>query len=315
MRSPRASAAATSRLSLLERLEALCGRRLTRIGLSATQKPIDEVGRFLVGSRGIAADAVPDCAIVDIGHARARDLAIEVPAVPLSGVMSNDVWDLVYARLAEIIKEHRTTLIFVNTRRMAERAARHLSELLGREAVAAHHGSLAREHRLDAEQRLQAAATCACWSRNRVAGACHRHRRCSIWSASSLAALDPRYSCTLASAASDTPSAARRRGACSRSRATISSNAPALLDCVRRGELDTLRNSARATGRARAADRRRSGQPRMRRGRTLRSGSLRISIRATRKRADFNAIVRAWSPKDFTTRQRETRVRTSIATR
>ena len=139
----------------LQRLEALCGHRLTRIGLSATQKPIDEVGRFLVGTRDIAADGTPDCSIVDIGHGRPRDLAIEVPPVPLSAVMANDVWDLVYARLAELANGHRTTLVFVNTRRMAERAARHLSELLGREAVAAHHGSLAREHRLDAEQRLK----------------------------------------------------------------------------------------------------------------------------------------------------------------
>ncbi|MEO8743442.1 MAG: DEAD/DEAH box helicase, partial [Lysobacteraceae bacterium] len=139
----------------LERLEALCGHRLTRIGLSATQKPIDEVARFLVSAREISADGTPDCAIVDSGHDRARDLAIEVPPVPLSGVMSTDVWMLVYARLAELINAHRTTLIFVNTRRMAERAARHLSELLGKEAVAAHHGSLARELRLDAEQRLK----------------------------------------------------------------------------------------------------------------------------------------------------------------
>ena len=139
----------------LERLEALSGHRLTRIGLSATQKPIDEVARFLVSAREISVDGIPDCAIVDSGHDRARDLAIEVPPVPLSGVMSTDVWMLVYARLAELINVHRTTLIFVNTRRMAERAARHLSELLGKEAVAAHHGSLAREHRLDAEQRLK----------------------------------------------------------------------------------------------------------------------------------------------------------------
>jgi ATP-dependent Lhr-like helicase len=156
----------------LERLEALCvgqdsqvprragcpgaaGRRLTRIGLSATQKPIDEVARFLVGANAIAEDGMPDCTIVDIGHGRARDLAIEVPPVPLSAVMANDVWELVYARLAELIAQHRTTLIFVNTRRMAERAARHLSERLGKEAVAAHHGSLARELRLDAEQRLK----------------------------------------------------------------------------------------------------------------------------------------------------------------
>lgn len=132
----------------LERLEALCGRSLVRVGLSATQKPIEAVAQFLVG-------AERDCAIVDIGHGRARDLALEVPPVPLEAVMSNDVWTLVYDRLAELAGEHRTTLIFVNTRRMAERAARHLSERLGNAVVAAHHGSLAREQRLDAEQRLK----------------------------------------------------------------------------------------------------------------------------------------------------------------
>jgi ATP-dependent Lhr-like helicase len=132
----------------LERLQALSGRPLRRIGLSATQKPIERVSRFLVGH------ARP-CAIVDIGHARPRDLAIEVPPTPLAAVMANDVWEQVYARLADLAREHRTTLIFVNTRRLAERLTRHLSERLGREAVAAHHGSLARDQRLEAEQRLK----------------------------------------------------------------------------------------------------------------------------------------------------------------
>ncbi|SDK09207.1 ATP-dependent helicase Lhr and Lhr-like helicase [Pseudomonas indica] len=193
----------------MERLEALCGRRLVRVGLSATQKPIEAVAAFLVGVRGEegrsedvrgeeaesrsstalqpphvqtpsplwgegrgvrrrseGAESKPNttpkslhaptpCAIVDIGHTRARDLALEVPPVPLEAVMANDVWERVYDRLAELARQHRTTLIFVNTRRMAERAARHLSERLGTEAVAAHHGSLAREQRLDAEQRLK----------------------------------------------------------------------------------------------------------------------------------------------------------------
>ncbi len=133
----------------LERLQGLCSEPLTRIGLSATQKPIEAVSRFLVGTGR-------PCEIVDIGHARPRDLDIEVPPVPLSAVMANDVWELVYDRLAELAKQHRTTLIFVNTRRLAERLARHLSERLGKTAVAAHHGSLAKELRLDAEQRLKA---------------------------------------------------------------------------------------------------------------------------------------------------------------
>ncbi|HWZ49778.1 MAG TPA: DEAD/DEAH box helicase [Herbaspirillum sp.] len=140
----------------LERLDALCPRRPTRIGLSATQKPLDAVARFLVGSRGDGdGNNDGDCAIVDVGHIRRRDLAIEVPPMPLEAVMANDVWERVYDRMAELVVLHRTTLIFVNTRRMAERAARHLAERLGAQAVAAHHGSLAKEYRLDAEQRLK----------------------------------------------------------------------------------------------------------------------------------------------------------------
>ena len=96
-----------------------------------------------------------DCEIIDVGYTRERDLALELPPAPLAAVMSGDVWKLVYARLAELIQQHRTTLIFVNTRRMAERVARHLSELLGKDAVTSHHGSLAREQRLAAEQRLK----------------------------------------------------------------------------------------------------------------------------------------------------------------
>ncbi|WP_205971433.1 DEAD/DEAH box helicase [Paraburkholderia sp. Tr-20389] len=139
----------------LERLDALCGRRLPRIGLSATQKPIEAVARFLVGGTSPDGDAPADCAIVDVGHVRERDLALEMPPVPLEAVMSNEAWELVYNRLAELVAQHRTTLVFVNTRRMAERVARHLTERLGKEAVAAHHGSLAKEHRFDAEQRLK----------------------------------------------------------------------------------------------------------------------------------------------------------------
>ncbi len=132
----------------LERLEALAGPDLVRIGLSATQKPIEEIGRFLVGAHAT-------CAIVDTGHVRRRDLAVELPQAPLEAVMSGEVWQQVYDRLAALANEHRTTLVFVNTRRLAERAARHLSERLGAGEVAAHHGSLARELRLDAEQRLK----------------------------------------------------------------------------------------------------------------------------------------------------------------
>jgi ATP-dependent helicase Lhr and Lhr-like helicase len=182
----------------LERLAALCGKRLQRIGLSATQKPIEEVARFLVGTGADACELhrggnlgvlpppvwgrvgegggatlnhlatptpnpspqgggeSPECAIIDIGHQRARDLAIEVPDSPLEAVMSAEVWEQVYRRLAELIEAHRTTLVFVNTRRLAERVTRKLSELIGEENLTAHHGSLAKEQRLDAEQRLKA---------------------------------------------------------------------------------------------------------------------------------------------------------------
>ncbi|AMN48258.1 ATP-dependent DNA helicase [Steroidobacter denitrificans] len=192
-----------SHLSLsLERLDALTGRRPTRIGLSATQQPIEEMARFLVGTKHIA-QGNADCRIIDSGHARHRDLALELPASPLEAVMSGEAWTQVYDRLAQLIREHRTTLIFVNTRRLAERVCRHVSERVdawhaaGADAadatladisdvgstdadagadtearctpsgararkrslrpslVAAHHGSLARELRFDAEQRLK----------------------------------------------------------------------------------------------------------------------------------------------------------------
>jgi ATP-dependent Lhr-like helicase len=179
----------------LERLDALCGRRVTRIGLSATQKPIEEVAKFLTGSQGELPEIVrPDdltlrrpresgdpapsaaeagalgsrfrgndevvtnnelCKIVDTGHVRERDLALELPDAPLEAVMSGDVWEQVYGKLEALIRQHTTTLIFVNTRRMSERVSKHLSERLGKEAVAAHHGSLAKELRFDAEQRLK----------------------------------------------------------------------------------------------------------------------------------------------------------------
>jgi ATP-dependent Lhr-like helicase len=147
-----ASSKRGSHLSLsLERLQALTGSDLVRIGLSATQKPIDEIARFLVGG-----DANTQCTVIDTGYTRERDLAVELPRSPLEAVMAGEVWEEVYNRLAELIAQHRTTLIFVNTRRMAERVARHLSERIGEENVTSHHGSLAREQRLAAEQRLKA---------------------------------------------------------------------------------------------------------------------------------------------------------------
>ncbi|MDB6091199.1 MAG: box helicase domain protein, partial [Gammaproteobacteria bacterium] len=139
----------------LERLESLAGRKLTRVGLSATQKPIEEVARFLVGTNQIGSGGQADCTIIDSGHIRDRDLQIEIPPAPLEAVMSGEVWTQVYDRLAELVGEHRTTLIFVNTRRHSERIARHLSERIGEEFVTAHHGSMAKELRFDAESRLK----------------------------------------------------------------------------------------------------------------------------------------------------------------
>jgi ATP-dependent Lhr-like helicase len=140
----------------IERLEQLTANKLVRIGLSATQRPIEEVAKFLVGTANIGENNQPECAIIDSGHARKLDLGIELTESPLQAVMSGEVWEEVYDRLAQLIRQHHTTLVFVNTRRLAERVSRHLGERLGDENIAAHHGSLAREQRLSAEQRLKA---------------------------------------------------------------------------------------------------------------------------------------------------------------
>jgi ATP-dependent Lhr-like helicase len=137
----------------LERLDSLCEKKPQRIGLSATQKPISAVAAFLTGVD--ANGSARPCHIVDAGHQRTIDLDIEVPPSELSAVCSNEQWDEIYAQIRKLIEEHRSTLIFVNTRKMAERVAFHLSQQLGPDAVASHHGSLAREKRLDAEERLK----------------------------------------------------------------------------------------------------------------------------------------------------------------
>src|SRR5258708_21419332 len=113
------------------------------------------IARFLVGTRAVKSHGDPNCAIIDIGHRRDLDLAIELPKSPLEAVMANEVWEEIYHRLAELIQAHRTTLVFVNTRRMAERVTQHLTELLGADAVTSHHGSLSAKLRLDAEDRLK----------------------------------------------------------------------------------------------------------------------------------------------------------------
>ena len=138
----------------LERLDALTYQRPVRIGLSATQKPIEEVARFLTGSTD-PENSRQDAVIVNVGHKRKLDMAVEVPQMPLGPVASNEMWDEVYNRLVTLVEQHRSTLIFVNTRRMAERLAHHLGERIGEENVAAHHGSLSRKLRLTAEKKLK----------------------------------------------------------------------------------------------------------------------------------------------------------------
>ncbi|ESA31967.1 atp-dependent dna helicase [Leptolyngbya sp. Heron Island J] len=134
----------------LERLQALVEAPIQRIGLSATQKPIDEVARFLIGSKR------DDCAIIDKGHERERDLMIETPDSRLKAVMSNEELEEIYDRVAQLAEDHRTTLVFVNSRRQCERVAHNLAQRLGEDQVAAHHGSLSPPLRLHAERRLKA---------------------------------------------------------------------------------------------------------------------------------------------------------------
>jgi ATP-dependent Lhr-like helicase len=163
----------------LERLEVLTLTEPQRIGLSATQRPIETVADFLVGRRNssivnghssIGSDStlniehspLPPCTIIDVGHRREMDLTVEVPKDELSAVATNAIWSDVYDRLTELIRQHRSTLVFVNTRRLAERVSHHLEarlQDLGADAVAAHHGSLSRQLRLSAEERLKTGRT------------------------------------------------------------------------------------------------------------------------------------------------------------
>ena len=146
-----------SHLSLsLERLDSLTGSPVTRIGLSATQRPIEELARYLVGGAGLDPNGNAVCQIVDEGHMRNMDLAIELPDSPLAAVCSLETWEEIYDRLATLIQKDRTTLVFVNTRRLAERLTLNLSKRLGEGEVTSRHGSLSREQRLSAEQRLKA---------------------------------------------------------------------------------------------------------------------------------------------------------------
>jgi len=158
----------------LERLEALTLTKPQRIGLSATQRPIETIARFLIGNRQPAQTSLftlltPDashltspCRIIDVGHKREMDLAVEVPKDELSAVATNAIWADTYDRVADLVRQHRSTLVFVNTRRLAERVSHSLEERLldlGADAVAAHHGSLSRQIRLSAEERLKSGKT------------------------------------------------------------------------------------------------------------------------------------------------------------
>jgi ATP-dependent Lhr-like helicase len=136
----------------LARLDAIAERRPQRVGLSATIAPVEEAARFLVG---FDAGVGRPCAVVDVGHRRDLDLGVEVPTTDLEAIPTHEQWAEIYDRLAALVREHRTTLVFVNTRRMAERVAHHLGERLGEACVGAHHGSLAKERRLALETRLK----------------------------------------------------------------------------------------------------------------------------------------------------------------
>src|SRR5690606_17452686 len=137
----------------LERLERACATRPQRIGLSATQRPIE-----LVADLPCGAGAPRPCAVVDTGHRRELDLALELPQGELEAVASAEQVGDVLDRIAELVREHRTTLVFVNTRRLAERLAHQLGERLGDDVVAAHHGSLSRRRAGDL-RRLVATAS------------------------------------------------------------------------------------------------------------------------------------------------------------
>jgi ATP-dependent helicase Lhr and Lhr-like helicase len=143
-----------SHLSLsMERLQKLSSKSLQRIGISATQKPIEEIAAFLTGVN----NGIPQpCEILDTGHSRAMQISITVPNSPLTAVMANEVWDEIYQKLVDNIQQHTTTLIFVNTRKLAERLANQLTTILGEEVITAHHGSMSKDNRFEAEQRLKA---------------------------------------------------------------------------------------------------------------------------------------------------------------
>ena len=152
-----------SHLSLsVERLRNLCDEPITSIGLSATQKPIEEVAKFLVGSANIDDQGRPNCRIVDTGHSRQLDLDIQLPSLEIGPIATHEIWGETLDTITDLAKSHSTTLVFVNTRRLVERVSHQLAERLGEDAVVAHHGSLSRATRLAAEQGLKTGRVKVC---------------------------------------------------------------------------------------------------------------------------------------------------------
>ena len=149
----------------LERLDAVTHTKSHRIGLSATQRPLEAIAQFLTGGTShVSENREPvwtptSCHVVDMGQRREMDLAIETPRDELGAIATNAIWADVYDRLTELVQTHRSTLVFVNTRRLAERIAHQLTDRLGEDLVAAHHGSLSRKIRLSAEERLKKGQT------------------------------------------------------------------------------------------------------------------------------------------------------------
>ncbi len=253
----------------LERLARVAEHRLQRIGLSATQTPIEEVASFLT------AGDTAGCTIVDVGHRRQMDLGVEIPRSTLDAVMSNEVWEEYYDRLEALIRAHKTTLVFVNTRKMAERVARHLSDRLGEDAVTAHHGSLSKERRLDAETRLKTGrlqALVATASLELGIDIGHVDLVCQIGSPHRIATLLQRVG-----RSGHTIAGTPKGRVFPVSRDDLIECA-ALLRSVHAGLLDAIVSSRRAARCARAADRRRVRMQRLQRGRSLCAGDARLAI-------------------------------------
>ena len=267
----------------LARLDALAGRRLQRIGLSATVKPIELVARFLGD----------DTRIIQIGHRREMDLFVEVPKSELGAVASNEMWDEIYNRLAELIRSRRTTLVFVNTRRLAERVSHHLTERLGPNCVLPHHGSLSRGLRLESEGRLKRGELRA------VVATASLELGIDIGSVDLVCQIgSPR---AIAVALQRIGRSGHWVGAKPEGR-LFATTRDELIECAALVSRDPLRRAGRAADARRAArypgpaDRRRRRLRRVRRRRPVRAGSLRLPLSLARaqgfRRRDRDAVGR-----------------------